>query len=246
VADDAKLDPQIGEEPASASTSTPPRRARGSPVWMLAFAGMALAVGLLVLARLVYRTDAVPGVEPRAGGIDVTPLGGRPAPPFSLLDQHGERTSLSEFRGKVVVLTFIDSRCKTICPLTAEVFRDVQRVLGPSAAQVQLLAVNANPDHTSVNDVREWSVRHGMLRRWEFLTGRTSQLRRVWVAYAVSSTVEPNGEVSHIPAVYVIDQRGGERAVLLIQRGRASFGAEVSAITAAVRPLLQTSAPSEG
>src|SRR5207248_2312516 len=40
----------------------------------------------------------------------------RPAPNFTLTDQFRRPVSLSEFKGKVVLLAFIDSRCTTICP----------------------------------------------------------------------------------------------------------------------------------
>ena len=47
-----------------------------------------------------------------------TSLGGRPALDFRLRNQFGQPMSLSQFRGKVVMLAFEDSECTTICPLT--------------------------------------------------------------------------------------------------------------------------------
>jgi cytochrome oxidase Cu insertion factor (SCO1/SenC/PrrC family) len=47
-----------------------------------------------------------------------TELSGK-APDFRLMDQHGDLVSLSDFKGKVVVLTFFDSQCQDVCPLTA-------------------------------------------------------------------------------------------------------------------------------
>jgi cytochrome oxidase Cu insertion factor (SCO1/SenC/PrrC family) len=46
-----------------------------------------------------------------------TSLGGTPAPDFRLVSQFGQPMSLSQFRGKVVILAFTDSQCTTICPL---------------------------------------------------------------------------------------------------------------------------------
>ncbi|MBO0820584.1 MAG: redoxin domain-containing protein, partial [Nocardiopsaceae bacterium] len=38
-------------------------------------------------------------------------LGDSPAPDFRLTNQFGQPMSLSQFRGKVVMLAFVDSRC---------------------------------------------------------------------------------------------------------------------------------------
>ena len=47
-------------------------------------------------------------------------LGGTPAPDFRLRNQFGQPMSLSQFRGKVVMLAFEDSECTTVCPLTTQ------------------------------------------------------------------------------------------------------------------------------
>lgn len=151
-----------------------------------------------------------------------TALGGVPAPDFTLIDQFGHAIRLSQFRGKVVVLAFIDSRCTTYCPLTAEYLRLAQEMLGGSARQVQLLAVDANPGAIGVGNVKSWSDAHGMTRHWIFATGALSRLERVWQSYHVGAGVI-RGQVDHTPAVYLIDQRGGERRVFLTS-GDASIG----------------------
>ena len=35
-----------------------------------------------------------------------------------LTDQYGSRISLRQFRGRAVVIAFVDARCTTVCPLT--------------------------------------------------------------------------------------------------------------------------------
>src|SRR5215469_11288263 len=44
-------------------------------------------------------------------------LGNKPAPDFKLVNQFGQPMSLSQFRGRVVMLGFEDSECTTVCPL---------------------------------------------------------------------------------------------------------------------------------
>src|SRR5260370_41288725 len=100
-------------------------------------------------------------------GIGGFPLSGRPAPDFKLTDQFGQAVSLSSLRGREVVLAFIDARCTTLCPLTAEILYDAKAQIGSSAAkQIALVAINANPTATSISEVQAWSIKHGMLHQW--------------------------------------------------------------------------------
>src|SRR5438445_3583296 len=79
------------------------------------------------------------------------PMTGNLALDFKLTDQFGHSVTLSSLRGHEIVLAFIDSRCKTLCPLTAQIMYDARLQLGSSAAtRVDLVAVNTNPTATSV------------------------------------------------------------------------------------------------
>ncbi|WP_249011850.1 redoxin domain-containing protein [Conexibacter sp. DBS9H8] len=140
----------------------------------------------------------------------------KPATDFTLRDQFGRRVSLGSYRGRVVLLAFIDSTCTTVCPLTTSAMRAAQQQLGRASSRVQLLAVNANPAATSVSAVRAYSSAHGMLVDWRFLTGSQAQLRRVWHAYGIAAEIT-RGQIDHTPALFAIDPRGVERKVYLTQ-----------------------------
>lgn len=164
----------------------------------------------------------------------------RPAPNFTLVNQDGHLTSLHQYRGKVVILSFIDSRCTTVCPLTAVVLRNVRHDLGAYRRDVQLVAVNANPVATSVADVRQWSAQHHMQHQWQFLTGSAAALKAVWAHYYVSSQVLQGGVVQHIPAVIVIGPHGHERWLYLnASAGSAPvLSAQVHHLMVHIAPLL--------
>ena len=59
-------------------------------------------------------------------------LGNKPAPDFRLRNQFGQPMSLSQFRGKVVMLAFEDSECTTVCPLTTQSMLEAKQLLGPA------------------------------------------------------------------------------------------------------------------
>jgi cytochrome oxidase Cu insertion factor (SCO1/SenC/PrrC family)/thiol-disulfide isomerase/thioredoxin len=151
-----------------------------------------------------------------------TPVSG-PAPGFTLTDQFGRRVSLSEFRGKVVILAFNDPVCTTVCPLTTTAMVDAKRLLGPAGTQVQLLGIAANPTATAVADVRSYSRSHEMMHAWHFLTAPLRRLKHVWSAYGIEAQLI-NGQIDHTPALYVIDQRGRLSRLYMTQMFYSSVG----------------------
>jgi cytochrome oxidase Cu insertion factor (SCO1/SenC/PrrC family) len=138
------------------------------------------------------------------------------APAFTLTDEFGKKVSLSSFRGKVVVVSFNDPKCTTICPLATTALLEAKKKLGPAAADVELLGISANPEATEVKWVRDYSRTHKMLHKWRFLTGSLPELKRVWQAYGISVQVVA-GDVVHTAGTYVIDPQGRERRLFLTQ-----------------------------
>jgi cytochrome oxidase Cu insertion factor (SCO1/SenC/PrrC family) len=84
---------------------------------------------------------------------------------------------LSQFRGKVVLLSFDDALCTTVCPLTAQEMLQAKRLLGAAAGEdVRPLGVDANPDATSTADVMAYSRgHHGMQREPDLVIGGQRQ-----------------------------------------------------------------------
>jgi cytochrome oxidase Cu insertion factor (SCO1/SenC/PrrC family) len=136
-----------------------------------------------------------------------TSLYGEHAPDIKLVNQFGQPMSLSQFRGRVVILAFSDSECTTVCPLTTQSMVLAKELLGKAGESVQLLGVDANPDATKVSDVMAYSRAHDMVNQWDFLTGSTAQLKAVWKSYNIEVQIEA-GQIDHTPALYVINQQG--------------------------------------
>jgi len=166
-----------------------------------------------------------------------TSLGSRSAPDFRLMNQFGQPMSLSQFRGKVVMLSFEDSQCTTVCPLTTQSMLEAKQLLGAAGEKVQLLGVDANPDATSVADVLAYSRAHGMVNQWDFLTGPRSQLKAAWGAYNIAVQIE-KGQIDHTPALFVIDQQGRERKLYLTQMAYSSIGQSAQVLADEVASLL--------
>lgn len=164
-------------------------------------------------------------------------MGGRVAPNFTLLDQFGRRVTLSQFRGKAVLLAFVDSHCTTVCPLTTEGMVQALRMLGRSARDVQLVGIDANPDATRVADVRDYSVAHDMMHSWVFLTGSVAQLKKVWKDYDVYVQAV-HGNIDHEAATYLIRPDGREQSVYLTQMSYASVPQQAEVLADATASVL--------
>src|SRR5437763_8435414 len=187
----------------------------------LALTALIAASALVIIAATVWgirlftmsrNQTATQSTNPANYPIGGFPMTGNPAPDFSLIDQFGHPFTLSSLRGHEVVLAFIDSRCKTLCPLTAQIMYDAKVALGASAAsRVELVAINANPTATSVAAVQAWSIAHGLLHQWLFLTGTARQLWSVYHSYHVAVQVNSGGLVAHDPITFLVDAQGRER-----------------------------------
>lgn len=172
---------------------------------LVLIAGAVWGIRLLNLKRSQAATQTPSLVT---GGF---PLSGDLAPDFTLTDQFGQTQTLSALRGQEVVLAFIDSRCKTLCPLTSTIMYQAKTQLGAAGSKVALVAVNANPAATSVAEVQSWSIAHGMLHQWLFLTGTSEQLQAVYRSYQIYDEVGSDGQVVHDPILFIIDAQGRER-----------------------------------
>jgi cytochrome oxidase Cu insertion factor (SCO1/SenC/PrrC family) len=236
--------------------SEPGQRARprrsSSPGLIALILGVPVALAAILVAVILSLGGSRPASpttgQPEAGvnslgasNPDVDPgtsLPGTAAPGFTLTDQFGAPVTLRQFRGKAVVIAFVDSRCTNVCPLTTWSMTQAVTMLGPAAARnVQLLGIDANPDATRVADVRAYSQAHQMMTAWHFLTGTPAQLAAVWRAYHVYVAAS-HGNIDHQPAVYLIDPSGRERTLYLTQMAYAGAGQQAELIAGGLSRLL--------
>jgi protein SCO1/2 len=65
---------------------------------------------------------------------------------FQLTDHHGKVRTLSDFKGKVVLVFFGFTQCPYVCPTTMAEMASVMRELGPQADRLQVLFVTLDPE----------------------------------------------------------------------------------------------------
>ena len=164
-------------------------------------------------------------------------VGSEKAPDIKLVNQFGQPMSLSQFRGRVVILAFSDSECTTVCPLTTQSMVMAKELLGKAGDSVQLLGVDANPTATKVSDVMAYSRAHGMVNQWDFLTGSDAQLKAVWKSYNIQVAIE-SGQIDHTPALYVINSQGTLEKLYLTAMAYSSVTQSAQVLATEVASLL--------
>ena len=131
------------------------------------------------------------------------------APGFTLTDQFDKTYSLGEHRGTVTLLTFLDPRCWTDCPLLAQQLKLVREGL-PANTKLDIVAVAADPYHEQLSDLRHFiAIRAlGHVSHFYFVTGQLSSVRKVWAAYGIGVTMTKSDKMSiHSDYMFIINAK---------------------------------------
>lgn len=139
------------------------------------------------------------------------------AKPFSLSTQDGERLSLEQLRGKVVIVTFVFTTCAEGCsPLTAKLAGVAEQLAPEERPEVFLAFVTLTPELDGPDALRGFAQAHGLdLEHAAFLTGTPAQVREVAEAYGVAYGENAAGRVEHTFLTSVVDRRGDLRVQYL-------------------------------
>jgi protein SCO1/2 len=180
-----------------------------------------LAIGLLasgfvplVLGALfVHERSSEPASGPKVAREGAyrgsSPPGRSELPDFQLRSYRGATVRSHDLRGKVVLVTFLDTRCTTQCPIIAGILGEAMRKLpAPARAKTVAFAISVDSEYDTPESVGRFLRRQHVLGTFDFLLGTEEQLRPVWRAFyvlAVSKTANPN---IHSADVRVFDAGG--------------------------------------
>jgi protein SCO1 len=203
------------------TTSTRPRLpARldpDPPTWADRVVALAIALGLALAlggcsggspapAHEVSRESAPATSEFRGAALPGNVI----APGFTLTDQYGRAVSLSEYRGRVVILTFLYSRCGATCILIAQQIRGAIEELAKPAV---VLIVSADLQADTPRSVTRFLQEVSLEGRVEYLTGPPARLRKVWRAYGVTPASSNPARFERFASLLLIDAGGRERVL---------------------------------
>lgn len=164
------------------------------------------SIGVVLVASRRAGSAAAPNSTSQFDGPEMPP--NLRAANFSLTDQYGRRVTLTGYRGKVVVVTFIHSLCHDTCPFMVEQIKGALNDLPYSGAGVPTIGITVAPAEDTPANRKRFLAKHQMTGRLAFLNGPLPELRTIWHEYAIQP-VTP--KIDHSTFVLLIDKRGIER-----------------------------------
>ena len=163
---------------------------------------------------------------------------------FTLTSQSGQPLSLSELRGRPVLLFFGYTHCPDECPLTLAEFTQVKSQLGDLGEKVHFLFISVDGERDTPSVVAEF------LRRFDDsfvgMTGDSDSLRQLGTRFGLmfeavvlgndgsqrpATNQDENYFVSHISPSFLIDQDGYLSRVF-------SYGTKADVIASNLRQFL--------
>src|SRR5579872_6959510 len=148
------------------------------------------------------------------------------APPFSLTDQYNATYRLGEHPGRVTIVSFLDPRCYTDCPLIAAQLKQVRSQLDRNA-KLDIVAIAIDPYHEKLRDLRTFIAQHqlGTLKDFYYLTGPLKAMRAVWSAYGIGVSMKHTDIMSvHSDFMFIVTARGQLRWIIPDDPIYSSFG----------------------
>ncbi len=133
------------------------------------------------------------------------------APEFTLTNQDGGQTSLTDLKGKVVLLFFGYTHCPDICPVTLSVINSAINNLENENDKVEAVFITVDPERDTPEKLKSYvsHFNNGFIG----LTGSSDEIKEVAEAYRVFYTKEETDTeagylMGHTSSVLLIDEDG--------------------------------------
>jgi cytochrome oxidase Cu insertion factor (SCO1/SenC/PrrC family) len=138
---------------------------------------------------------------------------------FALRDHEGAVVRSLSLRGKVVLLTFLDSQCMEACPVIAAQIARTFDLLGFAERRgIFAVAISTDPREDTAASVRAFLRRNRALGKLHYVGGGEpeSKLRRIWMRFHILSSLESREDALHsapvriyVRGVWVATQHAG-------------------------------------
>ncbi|MDC1311833.1 SCO family protein [Burkholderiales bacterium] len=167
---------------------------------------------LMAVVTLLFGCDDRVNNQERFTNTDIS--GADFARDFELTSHHGERVSLSDFEGKVVILFFGFMRCPDICPTTLTELNGLMNTLGTDAKSVQVLFVTVDPERDNIESLGPYMqvFNPSFLGLWGSKDELEAVAKEFKIIYQkVAGSNPDNYSVDHSAGTYVFDKNGKVR-----------------------------------
>ncbi len=129
---------------------------------------------------------------------------------LELTDHNGQRRTLADFKGKVVVLFFGFTHCPDACPTTMAELATVAKELGPDADKLQVLFVTVDPERDTPDVLKQYVP--AFYPTFLGLSGSAEDIARTAKEFKVyyARQQQPGGTytMDHSAGTFVFDKQG--------------------------------------
>lgn len=130
---------------------------------------------------------------------------------FTLMSSNGQRVSLSDFRGKLVVLYFGYTFCPDVCPATLVEVAGAMDILGKDAKEVQTIMVSVDPERDTSEQLAEYVAHFDP--NFLGVTGTPEEIAEIATLYGIyyekhEGTAASGYLIDHTATVMVVDEDG--------------------------------------
>ena len=127
---------------------------------------------------------------------------------FTLIDESGASFSLSDLRGRWILLTYGYTHCPDVCPLTLAHLRDVKKRLNLGNAELTVVFVTIDPERDTLDTLRQY-IGH-FDAEFKGLTGNAEQIAQAATAFNVkyekqASDSAAGYSMAHTAYIFAID-----------------------------------------
>ena len=96
---------------------------------------------------------------------------------ISFTNQLGQKVSLNDLHGKIIVIDFFFARCPSICPDMAKAMKKLQKSFEQNPEIVQFISITVDPEHDSVPQLRKFADKLNINHdTWWFVTGDKKEI----------------------------------------------------------------------
>jgi len=142
---------------------------------------------------------------------------------FDLTDHHGQRKTLADFKGKVVLVFFGFTYCPDVCPTTMAEMADVRKKLGADGEGLQVLFISVDPERDTPAVLAQYVPAFDAA--FLGLTGDTAAVSKVAKDFKLFVQKVPSRDgksytMDHTSGSYVFDRQG--RIRLFMRHGQGT------------------------
>ncbi len=133
---------------------------------------------------------------------------------FTLINQTGKPVSLSDYRGKMVLMFFGFTNCEDVCPVTMLQFKQIRQKLADKADKVAFLFISVDPQRDTLTVIGDYMKRFDPTITG--LAGDTKVFEAIKNDYDLEFVQVPKEDgtagsayaISHTPNPFLIDASG--------------------------------------